>query len=405
MKPALAERAASWLDELGGISDSPDGLARTFLSPSHARARRLVARWMTSAGLTVFEDQAGNLIGRLEGLDPDAPVIVCGSHLDTVRNAGRFDGALGIVAGVLAAENLVQRGLERTRALEIVAFSDEEGVRFQTTYLGSRHYTGRLRAEELSARDAEGISVEDAISSHRPEFPPPPPRKTIAAYVEAHIEQGPVLEEAGLALGVVAAIAGQTRARIRVEGRAGHAGTTPMPSRRDALAGAAACIALIEQRALAAGGLVATVGELVIADPASNVIPGTVTFSLDVRDANDAVRTGFCTELFGMIESLLDARGLGVRMEILLESPATACSPDLTDALTARVIRIQGQCPRLVSGAGHDAVVLAEATDAAMLFVRCRDGLSHHPEESAAPADIADAIRVLTDFLADLLAP
>lgn len=405
MKHALAERAAAWLDELGKISDSPEGLVRTFLSPAHARAKRLVARWMTDAGLTVFEDQAGNLIGRLGCPDPDAPVIVCGSHLDTVRNAGRFDGALGIVAGVLAAEEITQRGLPRSRALEIVAFSDEEGVRFQTTYLGSRHYAGRLSASERSAKDADGISVDQAMAAHRPAFPAPPPRQAIAAYVEAHIEQGPVLEEAGLALGVVTAIAGQTRARICVEGRAGHAGTTPMPSRRDALAGAAACICQIEQRALAAEGLVATVGELAIATPASNVIPGTVTFSLDVRDANDSVRAAFCAELFRGMETLLHTRGLGVRIEILLDSPASACDPELTDALAARVIRLQGQCPRLVSGAGHDAVALAEATAAAMLFVRCRDGLSHHPEESAAPADIAAATTVLAGFLADLLAP
>ncbi len=405
MTHALAERAAAWLDELGGISDDPNGLVRTFLSPAHARAKRLVARWMTEAGLTVFEDQAGNLIGRLGCPDPGAPIIVCGSHLDTVRNAGRFDGALGIVAGVLAAAEIAQRGFPRARFLEIVAFSDEEGVRFQTTYLGSRHYVERLRAADRSARDADGISVDAAIASHRPAFPPPPPRTAISAYVEAHIEQGPVLEEAGLALGVVTAIAGQTRVRVRVGGRAGHAGTTPMPSRSDALAGAAACVSLVEQRALAMGGLVATVGELVIASPASNVIPGTVTFSIDIRDADDTTRADFCADLFRGIESLLRARRLDARIETLLDSPSTACAPALTDALAARVIRSQGRCPRLVSGAGHDAVALAEATDVTMLFVRCRDGLSHHPEESAAPSDIAAAISVLTEFLADLLAP
>ena len=392
------EAAFSLLEELARISDEPPGLTRTFLSPALDRAKSLVAGWMRAAGLEVFEDQAGNLIGRLDCGIPGAGTVACGSHLDTVRNAGRFDGAMGVVTALLAVAAMAKSGRQLPFHLEVVGFSDEEGVRFQSTYLGSRFYAGTLGPGERSSRDAEGITVDEAIASHRPRFPAPPSRRLLG-YVEAHIEQGPVLEAANLPLGVVTSIAGQTRARVFLEGKSGHAGTTPMNLRRDALAGAAEGIALVERAAASADGLVATVGDLRIESAASNVIPGRVNYTLDIRDADDLKRVGFCEKVFAEIEARAKSRGLEVRIDVPLIASATPCAPRLTDALAAFVEKIQPVCPRLVSGAGHDAVALAEVTEVAMLFVRCREGLSHHPDEFATPEDIALAVRVLTDFL------
>ncbi len=391
-------RINSWLDALAAITDEPPGLTRTFLSPAFGRAQVLVAGWMESIGLDVHEDAAGNLIGRFDCGAGAAGTIATGSHLDTVRNAGRFDGAMGIVASLLAAERAIAAGLRHH--LEVVAFSDEEGVRFQSTYLGSLSYSGRLGAAEQAFADRDGITVAAAIAAHRPRFPPPVDRRLVG-YVEAHIEQGPVLEAEKLALGVVIAVAGQTRVRVTVTGKAGHAGTTPMGLRRDALAGAAECVLMIEAMAKDADGLVATVGELEIPAAASNVIPGEVRFTIDVRDADNARRQRFCRAVLAGIESRLHARSLEVRIEIPLAAPATKCSPAFIDALAAIVRRHQSRCPRLVSGAGHDAVALAEVTDTAMLFVRCRAGLSHHPDEFATAADIARAVLVLAEFFTE----
>jgi len=405
MSTAPAHKAAEWLEELGAISDDAPGLTRTFLSPALARAKVLVAQWMQEAGLTVFEDKAGNVIGRLECERAIAGTVACGSHLDTVRNAGKFDGALGVVTGVLAAANIIQSGRRLPYHLEIVAFSDEEGVRFQTTYLGSRYYAGRLGPTELTASDAQGTTIGEAIRNHSPMFPVPPPHAHLLGYVEAHIEQGPVLEKENLALGVVTAIAGQTRARVFLTGKAGHAGTTPMTLRQDALAGAAECILLVEQRAGNTSSLVATVGEIRVESGASNVIPGSVEFTLDVRDADNRARLDFCKNLFEEFETRMKRRGLEVRIEIPFVSPATQCSTRLIQSLASLVKKHQGRCPELVSGAGHDAVALSNITDVAMLFVRCRDGLSHHPDEFAAPPDIAAAVDVLTEFLSEFPMP
>lgn len=391
-------RAWRWLTTLGAITDEPPGLTRTFLSPAHGRARDVLAGWMKEIGLTVYEDAGANLIGRWESPVADAPTLVCGSHLDTVRNAGRFDGAMGIIAGLLAVERAIARSPRHH--LEVVAFSDEEGVRFQTTYLGSRAFVDRLGSVERAAVDRDGVSVAAALAAHRRVFPPPAARR-ICAYIEAHIEQGPVLEAENLPLGVVTAIAGQTRARVYLTGEAGHAGTTPMRMRRDALAGAAECVAHVERRALEEDGLVATVGQLEISDAASNVIPGNLWFTLDIRDARDSVRERFCRELFAEIENLASRRGLAVRIDVPLSTPAIECSPALTERLAAFVSQRQSRCPRMVSGAGHDAVALSEVMEVAMLFVRCRAGLSHHPNEFASEADVAAAIDVLADFLVE----
>ncbi len=385
------------LEALAGISDAPAGLERTFLSPALERAKAVVGEWMGSAGLRVFEDRAGNLIGRKDCGNPEASTVACGSHLDTVRNAGRYDGALGVVVGIHAAEEL--KNVSLPFHLEVVAFSDEEGVRFGSTYLGSRFYAGDEKIPDVV--DAGGIPLAAVLAAHRPSFPAPPPRK-LAAYVEAHIEQGPVLEAESLALGVVSGIVGQTRAKVVLEGKSGHAGTVPMALRKDALAGAAECVGLVETEAREAGGLVATVGEIFVHSAAGNVIPGRVSFSLDIRDADDSKRRTFVERLFRRIRAVAVARGLDCHIDIRMDSDAVACDPELRGHLARLVERHQGRCPLLASGAGHDAVAFAGVTKTAMLFVRCRAGVSHHPEEHALPEDIEAATAVLRDFLADL---
>lgn len=390
--------AARRIDELGAISDDPLCLTRTFLSPALERAKALVARWMNEAKLEVFEDQAGNLIGRRSSEDRDAGTVICGSHLDTVRNGGRFDGAMGVVAGILAASQIET---PLPYHLEIIGFSDEEGVRFQTTYLGSRFYAGRLGASERASTDRFGISVQEAIDSHVPGFPAPPLRKRPLGYVEAHIEQGPVLESARCALGIARAIAGQTRARVAISGKSGHAGTTPMRLRRDALAGAAECITIIERFAAEKDRLVATVGELEIPHAASNVIPGHVEFTIDIRDMSDATIEQFSRDLFSTLKDRMRLRGLESRIEFPMMSPAVRCSALLTDHLYNLVTARQGKCIEIVSGAGHDVVALAEITETALLFVRCRDGLSHHPDEYVASEDLGAVVDVLKTFLAN----
>jgi len=398
----MAATASDWLDELGGISDDPTGLTRTFLSPASARARALVAGWMRGSGLETYEDGAGNLVGRLASRNPSAGTVVCGSHLDTVRDAGRFDGALGVIAAIRALDRIRASGGELPFHVQVAGFSDEEGVRFQTTYLGSRYFLGLLTPGELSARDRDGISVGEAIGAFAPALPPPPGfgEGGLLGYIETHIEQGPVLETDGLALGVATSIAGQKRLLITLEGRAGHAGTTPMELRRDALAGAAEAISTIETLAREAGGIVATVGELRIPGAASNVIPGRVEFTLDARGAEDGALGAFYDRLEKKLLASADARGLRFTALPVQESCATPCSPRLTGLLESAVRKHQpAGCPALSSGAGHDAISFAPLTEIGLLFVRCRDGLSHHPEEYASPGDIDLAIAVLADAL------
>jgi len=384
------------LAALAEFTDEPPGITRTFLSPALESAKSLVAEWMRSAGLEVFEDRAGNLIGRRACQDLEAPTVACGSHLDTVRNAGAFDGSLGIVAGLAGAAELA--GVMLPYHLEIVAFSDEEGVRFQSTYLGSRFYSGDDSVLTSHETDADGLTISAAIASHTPRFPLPPPR-TLAAYIEAHIEQGPILESESLGLAVVTEIAGQTRLRVDLEGIADHAGTTPMRLRRDALAGAAECIGALEQMARNSASTVATVGYLDLRSPASNVIPGFASFTVDIRDANDGERGRFVESAISKFESLASSRALDLSIRTLLDVPSVPCDESMTRLAEEIIFRSQGSCPRLTSGAGHDAAAISRSAKVAMIFVRCRGGVSHHPDEFASNEDVSAAVEALTEFL------
>jgi allantoate deiminase len=418
MSVVAAKQLLSWLDELAEISDDPPRLTRTFLSPAMRRANERVGRWMRAAGLTVREDAAGNLIGRLESSQRGAKTLLLGSHLDTVRDAGRFDGALGVLLPIMALQQLQRRRVQLPFAVEVIGFSEEEGVRFDSAYLGSKAFIGQLRAADLSRRDANGVSVREAMaqwdrstssgvatdarsSSAKPRQLR---RSELLGYLEVHIEQGPVLEAAKLAVGVVSAIAGQTRGRLTFRGKAGHAGTTPMNVRRDALAGAAEFIRFAESTARLRAPLVATVGNITVAPGAPNVIPGEATLSLDVRHPRDAARRAALDHLLTEAKALARRRGLRVTWEQTQDNRAVECSTKLTRVLQECVENVQGRSVGLVSGAGHDAVVMSTVTDVAMLFVRCRDGLSHHPDEFASLADLDVALRVTIEFI-ERLAP
>jgi allantoate deiminase len=411
MKLSPAKILAARLDELGRVTDEPGRLTRTFLSPAMERANHLVGGWMREAGLTVREDETGNLIGRLaagpelvKGKAARKPkTLLLGSHLDTVRNAGRFDGALGVVLPIVALAELRRRGVALPFAVEILGFSEEEAVRFTGAYIGSKAYTGRLLASDLKLTDARGQTLRAVIEAHSGRsFTPPKSahqRAELLGYVEVHIEQGPVLEDRKLAVGVVSAIASQTRGRLTFRGRAGHAGTTPMNLRRDALAGAAELVLFAETYAGARSPLVATVGTLNVPSGAANVIPGETVLTLDVRHPDDAACREAVAQLVAEARRIARRRRLAVTWQPTMRHRATPCSPALTAQLARSVKAVQGKSLSLVSGAGHDGVVMAALTPIAMLFVRCRAGLSHHPAEHAAPGDLAAALRVVIDFL------
>jgi allantoate deiminase len=394
------------LAELGRVTDEPGRLTRTFLSPAMERANALIGGWMREAGLTVREDETGNLIGRLETLNPKAKTLLLGSHLDTVRNAGRFDGSLGVLLPIVALAELKARGVTLPYHVEVLGFSEEEAVRFTGAYIGSKAYTGRLRKADLKLRDARNNTLLAVIEAHAGQHYTPPKAAhrpgELIGYLEVHIEQGPVLEAKKLAVGVVSAIASQTRGRLTFRGKAGHAGTTPMDLRRDALAGAAEFILFAEAFAGARPPLVATVGMIQVPGGAANVIPGEVVLSLDVRHPSDATCSAALAELVRQAQRTARRRQLVCEWHPTMQHPATPCSPELTEQLARSVRAIQHRSLTLVSGAGHDAVIMAALTPVAMLFVRCRNGLSHHPDEYASPKDLEVALRVVVDFLGRL---
>ncbi len=397
-----AQLLVSMLDELGHITDEPGRLTRTFLSPAMRRANKLVGDCMNAAGLDVREDSVGNLIGRYASANPKARTLLLGSHLDTVRDAGRFDGPLGVLLPIVALAELKVRGVKLPFNVEVLGFSEEEGVRFASAYLGSEGYTGRLKESALKLTDADGVTVRQVLEEFGGKFTLPKPahkRGDLLGYVEVHIEQGPVLEAKKLAVGVVTAIAGQSRFKLTWTGKAGHAGTTPMALRQDALAGAAEFMAGVEAIARRTPGLVATVGSLAVAPGAANVIPGQVMHTLDVRHADDRVRRQGLMAIGRLATKIARRRNLRRAWQRTQENGAVACSPALTARLAQSVKAVQGKSLSLVSGAGHDGVVMSALTPVAMLFVRCRDGLSHHPDEYASPKDLAVALAVMTDFL------
>lgn len=396
----------------GRFSLMPDGLFRPYLSPAHAAALDQTALWMEEAGMAVRLDPAANLVGRREGAGPDAPALVIGSHIDSVRDAGAFDGPLGIMLGIELVARLSSRGTRLPFAVEVVAFGDEEGSRFPSAMLTSRAFAGTLPAEALDIADGQGVTLDAALRGFgldRATFlGGARPAGSLLAYLEAHIEQGPVLEAEGLALGTVTGIAAQLRCRATVTGRAGHAGTTVMSLRQDALAGAAEMILAIERVACAAGGdVVATVGRLEVAPGAPNVIPGCATFTIDVRSGAAERRDRAAAAMRGALEAIAAERRLSLDVETIDDLPASPCDARLMDLLDRSLAACGQPVRRLVSGAGHDAMNMAALCPAAMLFIRCAGGVSHNPLETVDIADAEAALDVMEHFvkgLADALA-
>jgi allantoate deiminase len=389
--------------QLAAHTEEPGYITRTFLSEPMHRVHADLRTWMEQAGMSVQVDAAGNLRGYYDGATADAPRLIVGSHLDTVPHAGAFDGILGVVLGVALVKALGGRRLGF--GVEIVGFSEEEGVRFGFPFIGSRALVGTLDDTVLLTRDADGASIADAIRAfglNPADIGEARVTGPTLGYLEFHIEQGPVLESLNLPLGVVTSIAGQSRLEVRFEGNANHAGTTPMHLRRDALAGAAEWIGAVERDAAAVPSLVATVGKIEAEPGAGNVIAGSVRMSLDVRHTKDQVRAEAVKHLLDAAEQIAARRDLVASSQLLLDQTAVAMDARLTEMLGCAV-RASGYVDhRMHSGAGHDAMVLAERMPAAMLFLRSPGGISHHPDEAVLEADVAAALAAGLHFVDQL---
>jgi allantoate deiminase len=404
MSPSpAAARIMQRLDALATLTSDPPRLTRVFLSKEHRQANEWVAAWMTEAGMRAHVDAIGNITARLEGNARGLPALMLGSHLDTVRDAGRFDGMLGVVSAIECAHQIGAGVLPF--ALEIVGFGDEEGVRFGSTLLGSRAIAGTLDLRVLDTTDHDGVSMADALrafgldpsgvaaASRR--------REELLAYVELHIEQGPVLERAGAAVGCVTSINGATRLQVILQGMAGHAGTVPMAARQDALAAAAEVILAVERRASQDEHLVATVGRIEALPGAVNVIPGECRFTIDVRAPEDARRGAAVADIRAAVTEIGARRTVRSDITVMHDSAASPCSPWLMQQID-RAIAAQGASPqRLPSGAGHDAMAMAAIADIGMIFVRCAGGISHHPAESISVEDAQSGFETLCRFVRD----
>ena len=369
-------------------------MRRTFLSPPMRDCHREIASWIEPLGAKVAVDAAGNLRTLYPADESDAPRLLIGSHLDTVPNAGAYDGILGVVIAVALLEGLERRKLPF--AIELVGFSDEEGVRFGTPFIGSRALVGRVDQELLSRQDAHGISVRHAIEIFGLDpgkIPDAVLQDDALGYIEFHIEQGPVLENLGLPLATVEAITGQSRLELTFAGRANHAGTTPMTLRYDALAGAAEWITAVERIGQDTSGLLATVGKIEAKPSATNVIAGETHLSLDVRHHSDNVRTRMVDNLIRQAESIAKRRGLAVKTNNILNQKAVAMDSFLTDQIEMAIRETGARPHRMVSGAGHDAMIMAEKVPVGMIFLRTPGGISHDPAESVAVEDVALAIQ------------
>ena len=388
-----AEEVIARCRKLARFSEDIGGTRRTFLSTPMRECHREIAAWMKPLGAETRIDAAGNLHGLYPGAQPDAPRLLLGSHLDTVPNAGAFDGVLGVVLAVALLESLEGRRLPF--GIEVVGFSEEEGVRFGAPFIGSRALTGRLDDELLAREDARGVSVRKAIEDfglNPREIPLAALKEGTLGYIEFHIEQGPVLETLNRPLGVVEAIAGQSRLEFTFLGRANHAGTTPMHLRRDAIAGAAEWIIAAEREAQHVPGLVATVGVIEAKPGATNVIAGETRLTLDVRHGSDEVRTRAVDNLIRQAAEIASRRGLSVNRNVLLDQLAVPMDSLLVNEVERAIGKAGCEPHRMVSGAGHDAMILAERIPSAMVFLRTPGGISHDPAESVRTDDVAKAI-------------
>lgn len=394
--------AARRLEQIAQCSEPGAGVTRLPFTEHHGAALKHIRKWMELAGLTVTLDDAGTMIGRHDA-PGDARTFLFGSHQDSVREGGAYDGIMGIVLPCLAMEALgVEGRASLPVSIEILAFADEEGVRFPTALMGPRALAGSFDQSALERCDTEGVTLARAIT----DFGLAPQRiaslrrepTQILGYLEAHIEQGPVLETLEQPLGVVTAIAGIERHHIRLEGEAAHAGTAPMDIRRDAVAGAAEIILAVESEARAGKDLRATVGQLALRPGAVNAVPGLVEFPIELRAGDDRDRIALRQAITARAKDIAASRELKLTMRQDYEQAAVPTDPELSAQLTAAA----GQAPKLLSGATHDASAMADLCPIAMLFLRCRNGVSHNPAEYSSPSDMSVAVECLIRFLQKL---
>jgi allantoate deiminase/N-carbamoyl-L-amino-acid hydrolase len=393
------------LEDLAAFSESAQGLTCSYLTPAHRATAARIREFMLAAGLSVHTDAVGNVVGRTAAADPAARAVLTGSHYDTVINAGKFDGRLGIVLPIAVAAKLRRGGVQLPYPLEIIAFAEEEGVRFKSAFLGSRAVAGHFESKALDSTDAQGLTLREVMGAAGLDLAQIPETardaRHVACFVEVHIEQGPVLLDAGVPVGVVTSIAGCRRNVVTVTGRSGHAGTVPMPLRHDAAAAAAEMVLAVEKRCTSEPGLVGTVGRLEVPGGAINVIPGRCEFSIDIRGGDDDSRDAAHRDLLEEFERIASRRGVTVSQVQVLEAAGAPCSPAMQDAWARSVERVTAApARRLPSGAGHDAMMMARLTDIGMLFVRCGNGgISHSPQETLSAEDAETAAQVFEDFL------
>ncbi|MFK7855050.1 MAG: allantoate amidohydrolase [Granulosicoccus sp.] len=391
------------IDELAAISEAPDNLTRRFATAEHRKANDLATQWMLELGMSVHEDAIGNVRGRYEGQVPGGKAILVGSHLDTVIDAGRFDGMLGVLSAIACVQTLYEQDIRLPYAIEVVCFADEEGVRYQSTFLGSRAMAGTFDPALLDKVDKDGISMASAIE----QFGHSTSQLQLAAcsaeefvgYLELHIEQGPVLEQKNIPVGVVKAISGATRLMIKLRGVAGHAGTVPMSSRQDALVAASQCVLAVRETCSGKEDLVGTVGAMDVSPGAGNVIPGSVNFSVDIRAADDPVRIEAVDSVLEQIQQIASAQKVEIEILRTHDAESVHCDAHLIAQVSAA---IEGQGHPLVvlsSGAGHDAAAMAHITPVCMIFVRCKGGVSHNPAESVTTEDAGCGAQLMLDSL------
>jgi len=405
MGPEICRR----IDELAAISESPDHLTRIFLSAEQRLASDLVLGWMRDAGMAAHVDTIGNVIGRYEGARPGLPALVLGSHLDTVRDAGKYDGMLGVITAIACVAELNRAGRRLDFAITVIGFSDEEGVRFGTTMLGSEAVAGTFDFGRLDRVDGSGLTMAQAMRAYGLDpgriGDAAMRREDVLAYVEFHIEQGPVLEGWGLAVGCVTSISGATRYEVTIGGEAGHAGTVPMTARKDALAAAAECILAIETRCAGEPGLVGTVGLIEARPGAINVIPGSVLFTIDIRAPEDIPRLAATQDVLRQLDAIAAKRGVTLTARKIYDMAATPCAPWLMSQVDAAIAG-EGITPfHLPSGAGHDGMAMIAIADIGMIFLRCAKGISHNPAEAITVGDADTGARVLLRFIENFRAP
>ena len=391
------------IEALALISEDKDFLTRRYLTSQHKKVNELVADWMSVAGMKAWQDPIGNIVGRSEGHENGLPALMLGSHLDTVVNAGKYDGMLGVVTAIHCIASLLRQGKRLPFAVEVIGFADEEGTRFKSTYLGSKAVAGTFDLDTLDRLDSDEISMKEALDKFglKKENIPNAARKKseISAYLELHIEQGPVLEDNNLAAGIVTEIAGATRLTIEIIGKAGHAGTVPLHLRQDALVTASECIVKLEKIAKASANTVVTVGEISIKPGASNVIPGHAKFTVDLRSSENSVREKVENELQQALQEICTNRKAKLITTKTHSAESTKCSNEVIKQLENAFVQSGYPTYFLPSGAGHDTAAMSDLTETGMIFLRCREGISHNPAESVKSEDIEAGFRIMLKFI------